>query len=112
MFQKRGRSKIMVNLNIKENISIIVQARLNSSRLPEKVLKKINNKTIIEIIYDKLKNLKEIDKIIFAIPRDNNNKKLRDYLEKKNSIHLGSNTDVLSRFYSCARKNKSKIILD
>ena len=78
----------MVNLNIKENISIIVQARLNSSRLPEKVLKKINNKTIIEIIYDKLKNLKEIDKIIFAIPRDNNNKKLRDYLEKKNSISL------------------------
>ena len=101
----------MVNLNIKENISIIVQARLNSSRLPEKVLKKINNKTIIEIIYDKLKNLKEIDKIIFAIPRDNNNKKLRDYLEKKIPFHLGSNTDVLSRFYSCARKNKSKIII-
>ena len=102
----------MVNLKKKENITIIIQARLNSSRLNEKVLKKINNKTVVEIIYDKLKNLKEIDKIIFAIPQDNANKKLKNYLKKKKiPFYLGSNSDVLARFYNCAYKNDSKIII-
>ena len=102
----------MVNLKKKENITIIIQARLNSSRLNEKVLKKINNKTVVEIIYDKLKNLKEIDKIIVAIPQDNINKKLKNYLKKKKiPFYLGSNSDVLARFYNCAYKNDSKIII-
>ena len=38
----------------KKNISIIVQARLTSSRLPDKVLKKNFKKTIIEIIHQRL----------------------------------------------------------
>ena len=48
-------------------ILLIVQARINSKRLPGKVLKKINNKTIIEILLNNLKKVKEIDQIIVAI---------------------------------------------
>ena len=36
---------------------IIVQARLNSSRFANKVLKKINKKTIIEIIFKRLQKV-------------------------------------------------------
>ena len=38
--------------------SIIIQARLGSKRLPNKVLKKINNKSIIEIIFERLSKSK------------------------------------------------------
>ena len=38
----------------KSNITIIIQARLNSTRLPGKVLKRISNKTIIEIVHERI----------------------------------------------------------
>ena len=42
----------------KNKIIAIVQARENSSRFPDKVLNYINEKTILEIINSRLKNLK------------------------------------------------------
>ena len=39
---------------------IFIQARINSSRLPRKILKKIEDKTILEIILDRLKKLKSL----------------------------------------------------
>ena len=48
--------------------SIIIQARLGSKRLPNKVLKKINNTSILEIIFERLSKSKRADDIIFAIP--------------------------------------------
>ena len=55
---------------------IIVQARLNSKRLPSKVFLKIGNKRIIDLIYDRIKSVKTINDIIFAIPNNNLNKNL------------------------------------
>ena len=48
------------------NILLIVQARLGSTRLPKKVLLKINHKTILEYIIEFLKLSKFPDKIIVA----------------------------------------------
>ena len=63
---------------------LIVQARLNSNRLPSKVLLKIGNKTILEIINSRLKKIKLIDKIVYAIPKSKNNLKLFNFLKEKN----------------------------
>ena len=50
----------------------IVQAHLGSKRLKEKVLKKIyKNKTVIEILLERLKNSKLIDKIVVATSKNN-----------------------------------------
>ena len=57
----------------KKNISIIVQARLTSSRLPDKVLKKISKKTIIEIIHQRLSHSRFISQIVYAIPKNKKN---------------------------------------
>ena len=62
---------------------IIVQARLNSSRLAGKVLKKINGKTIIELIAERLKNVKKVSQVVFAIPNLKNNDILYNFLKKK-----------------------------
>ena len=65
------------------NNIIIIQARLNSKRLPFKVLFKIGNKRIIDLIYDRIKSVKTINDIIFAIPNNDLNKNLFKYLKNK-----------------------------
>ena len=45
------------------NILAIVQARLGSSRFPSKVLKKINGKSVVSLIYGRLSKSKMIDDI-------------------------------------------------
>ena len=45
---------------------VIIQARMGSSRLPGKVLKSYDNINSLDIIIEKLKNIKEINKIILA----------------------------------------------
>ena len=92
---------------IKKNITIIVQARLTSSRFPEKVLKKISKKTIIEIIHQRLSNSKFISQIVYAIPKNKKNLKLKNFLQSKKLIYFeGSENDVLDRYYKCAKKYK------
>ena len=89
----------------------IIQARLGSTRLPKKVLKKINEKTVIELIYLRLTKAKLIDQIIFAIPDNKENDELEKFLkEKKFLFYRGSEQDVLSRFYLAAKKFRVDII--
>ena len=96
----------------KLNITAIVQARLSSERFPNKVIEKINNKTILEIIATRLKKSRLITNIIFAIPKDPNEKLLKKILIKsKLNIFEGNENDVLDRYYNCAKKNKSDIIV-
>ena len=93
--------------------SIIIQARLGSKRLPNKVLKKINNKSILEIIFKRLSKSKKADNIIFAIPNNKDNLKLKKFLKKKlkAKIFLGPESNVLKRYYLAAKKFKSDIIV-
>ena len=46
---------------MKRKIVAIIQARLTSKRFPNKVIKKIGNLTVIEIILERLKKSKVID---------------------------------------------------
>ncbi len=96
----------------KSNITIIIQARLNSTRLPGKVLKKISNKTVIEIIHERISKSKFKNQIIFAIPNNKKNSKLKNFLKNKHLDYFeGSEKNVLDRYYKCAKKNKSQIIV-
>ena len=59
----------------------IIQARLTSSRFPNKVLQKIGKKTLIEILLNRLKNSKELDQIILAVPNNKKNKIIKEKLK-------------------------------
>ena len=63
----------------------IVQARLTSQRLPRKVLKKILNYSILEIINKRLLMSKSLNQIIYATPNNSKNESLVKYLKKKKS---------------------------
>ena len=98
----------MKNIN---NI-IIVQARQTSKRFPNKVLKKIGGRSICEIIFKRLKKCKNINKIVFAIPGNAQNRQLKEHLKKINTeFFLGSENNVLSRFFKAAKKFKAKNIV-
>jgi glutamate-1-semialdehyde aminotransferase len=92
-------------------ILAIVQARLGSNRLPSKVLKKIGDRRVIEILLDRLSLSKKIDQIVIAIPNKNNSK-LKKFLEKKKfEVFEGSEKNVLERYYRAAKKFNGKIIV-
>lgn len=82
---------------------IILQARMISKRLPGKVLMKICNKTIINLIIERLRQCKKVDDIILAIPNTNQNDVLEEHAKKLGChYYRGSENDVLSRYYQTA----------
>jgi spore coat polysaccharide biosynthesis protein SpsF len=88
---------------MKRNIYVILQARITSTRLTAKVLMKICNKTIIDLIIERLRQCKKFDDIILAIPDTNQNDVLEEYAKKLGCHHYrGSEEDVLSRYYQTA----------
>ena len=94
------------------NLHIIIQARITSSRFPNKILKKIKNKTIVEIMMLRLKKFKYYKNIIIAIPNTKKNNKLNIFLKKKGfKVERGSEKNVLKRFYNIAKKYKIKNIM-
>ena len=94
------------------NIVGIVQARVGSTRLPNKVIKKLGNKTILEILLNRLTKSKTINRIVIATTT----KKEDDIIEKiaLNSgfeVFKGSEKDVLDRYYNAAIEYNAGIIV-
>ncbi|MBV1820136.1 cytidylyltransferase domain-containing protein [Clostridium cochlearium] len=93
-------------------IVCIVQARVGSTRLPGKVLKKICGKTVLEHDIDRLRRIKNIDEIIIAtttLERDNAITKECEKLGVK--CFRGSEEDVLSRYYCAAKENNADVVV-
>ena len=67
------------NIPSMKNLRIIIQARLTSRRFPNKMLKKIKNKTIIEIMMLRLKKFRYYKNIIIAIPNTKKNNTLNNF---------------------------------
>ena len=72
---------------MKNNIGVIIEARLNSSRLPNKHLKVILDIPLIVHLFTRLKKVKNISKIILATTDSKRDDKLEN-LEKKTNICL------------------------
>ncbi len=93
-------------------IIAIIQARLNSLRYPNKVLEKINNKSVIEILLKRLKKSKKIHQIIVATT----NKPIDDKLENEVlrlgfNCFRGSENHVLKRYVDAATAFNGDIIV-
>ncbi len=89
---------------MEHKVLAIVQARLGSTRLPGKVLKKINGKPLIEILLHRLSKSKKLDKIILATSKKEENDILVSFVEKLGfNTYRGSEKDVLSRYYNAAK---------
>jgi len=94
-------------------IDCIIQARMNSTRLPGKVLLSINDEfTVLEHMINQLKFSKSINSIIIATTTLPDDDKIVDEAKKLNLKYFrGDSEDVLDRYYECAKKFNCKNII-
>ena len=98
---------------LKTMIGCIIQARMSSTRLPGKTMKKINGKIpMLKFQLDQLKFSKCIDKIIIATTTLEPDSQIVNFCETNNSEYFrGKSNDVLDRYYQCAKKFNFPIIV-
>lgn len=81
-------------------IYVIIQARMGSTRLPNKVLMDLEGNSILFHVINRLKNSQYIDEIIVATSLNKENQPIIDLCENLNiKSFMGSEEDVLDRFY-------------
>ena len=89
-----------------------IEARMTSKRLPGKVLKKILNKPIIEIIHSRVKKSRLIDEICVATTTNKADDILVKFLkQKKIKYYRGSEFNVIKRVIDACKKFNPKIIV-
>lgn len=90
----------------------IIQARMSSTRLHGKVLKKIGGKTLLEILVERVRRASSIEKIVIATTDSAEDKKIADLAGKLGlDSHRGSEKDVLDRYYQTAKKFKADVVV-
>ena len=82
----------------------IIQARMGSTRLPNKVLLKLAGKTVLEHVVSRVKKSKFVDEVIVATTIDKKDLEIISHCASNGiRIFVGSETDVLDRYYQAAR---------
>lgn len=94
------------------NTIIITQARVNSTRLPGKVLKEIGGKTLLEIHLGRLSKCTKVSDIIVATTVEDTDAIIyKKAIEWGYTASRGSESDVLDRFYQAAKKSNADWIV-
>ncbi len=84
-------------------ILAITQARYGSTRLPAKILKEVDGKTLLEIHLRRILRSKTITKLKIATTNEEGSKCITDIADKVGvEYYKGSVEDVLSRFFGAA----------
>lgn len=93
-------------------IVAIVQARMGSTRLPNKVMKPISGIPMIELLLTRLARAKEVDQIVLATSVDERNLSLVEYVRELGyPCEQGSENDVLDRYVQAAKKHQADVVV-
>ena len=93
-------------------IVAIIQARMGSTRLPGKVLKKIGGKTLLECLILRVQQAKTLSTLVIATsdrPEDESIARLAKRLGV--SCFRGSEHDVLDRYYQAAKQYGAETVV-
>lgn len=94
------------------NVAAIIQARMGSTRLRGKVMKKIMGKPILWHLANRLRKSKFIDKIIIATTMDKKDDAIEEFASEYHlGIYRGSENDLVDRYYNTARKYNADVIV-
>jgi glutamate-1-semialdehyde 2,1-aminomutase len=98
----------MINLKV----VAIVQARMGSTRLPNKVMKPIKEKPMMELLLARLSLAKEVHQIVVATSTNANNDPLEDLVKSLGyRCFRGSEGDVLSRYVRAAEEVNADVVI-
>jgi glutamate-1-semialdehyde 2,1-aminomutase len=90
----------------------IVQARMGSTRFPNKVMKPIGGVPMIELLLARLANSKSVDQIVLATSTDERNTPLVEHVKKLGyNCVRGSESDVLDRYLVAAREAQADVVV-
>jgi glutamate-1-semialdehyde 2,1-aminomutase len=93
-------------------IVAMVQARLGSTRLPNKVMRPICGTPLIGLLLQRLAQATQVDEIILTTPTNPRNATLTEYVQQLGyAVYQGSENDVLDRYYQAAKQAKADVIV-
>lgn len=94
------------------NTVAIIQARMTSSRLPGKSMIDIAGKPTLQHVIERVKRMKMIDGIVCALPDGEISKTMMELANSMGvGIVLGSEHNVLERYYFAARRVDASFIV-
>jgi len=87
-------------------IGCIIQARMSSTRLPGKVMMKIDNEnTMLDCVINQLKTSKQIKNLVIATTEQKEDDVIVELAKRREIKYFrGDKEDVLDRYYQCAKK--------
>lgn len=90
----------------------IVQARMGSTRFPNKVMRELDGTPMIGVLLERLKRARRVDDVMLATSTDPRNDPLASYVEGLGvRVHRGSENDVLDRYYHAAQQAKADVVV-
>ncbi len=93
-------------------VGIIIQARLGSSRLQGKVLKKIQGVTVLEHVINRVRQIELADEIIIATTdKESDTPVFNEATRLGVTCFRGSEDNVLSRYYYSAKENNIDVVV-
>jgi spore coat polysaccharide biosynthesis protein SpsF len=95
----------MSNLINLGKTGVLVAARMGSSRLPGKALRKLGDKPMILFLLTRLKRSQLVDKLVFCTTELDEDDRLAEIVESEGyEVFRGSNNDVVKRYVDAAQK--------
>jgi len=90
----------------------LVQARMGSTRMPNKVMKPIGGIPMIELLLSRLAIASKVDQIVVATSVDPRNRPLIEHVRKLGfACEQGSEHDVLDRFVRAAKSHQADVVV-
>ena len=95
-----------------QRVVAIIQARMGSTRLPAKTLIEICGKPVLQHIIERVQHCELIEEIVVATTENKEDYLIVELCEKLGvKSFTGSESDVLDRFYRCAKKFNADIVV-
>lgn len=97
---------------MKRPVIAVVQARMGSSRLPNKMMLWLHGLPVVEWVFRRVTMAAEVDQIVFALPDTAADDILADYLKCLGAaVFRGSESDVLGRCHQAAMLREAGAIV-
>ena len=96
------------------NMVCIIQARVGSNRLPNKIFLDLEGKPVLARVIERLQRSKFINKIVIASPDKKDDDKIEGFINnnyKDVGVYRGSENDVLDRYYQAAKIYKADVVV-
>ncbi len=104
--------RVVMEIKKKKKVLAVIQVRMGSSRFPGKMLKKINDNPLIWYIINAVKKSQLVDEIVLATTNKEEDKILLEKAKEYGiNSFVGSEEDVLDRFYQASKKFKGEVIV-